>query len=182
MAGFDRGNRGGGGGGFKPRGGGFRSGNDRPKEMHDATCSSCGNACQVPFRPTGDKPVFCRDCFAKQGGGRELGRQAGDRGNSRGFEGDSPRYGGGAPMRSSAPYQAPSFVATSNAGNNELKKQLEQINVRLERLILAVQALAQAQQSAKLTAPVDNKSIDVVLRDAKKSATKKATKKVSKKQ
>ena len=58
----------------------------------------------------------------------------------------------------------------------------EKINVKLERLILAVQALAQAQQSAKLTAPVDNKSIDVVLRDAKKSATKKATKKVSKKQ
>lgn len=50
------------------RGGGFRSrGNDDYKPtMHDAVCSSCGKDCQVPFRPTGEKPVYCRDCFQKE--------------------------------------------------------------------------------------------------------------------
>jgi CxxC-x17-CxxC domain-containing protein len=59
-------NRGGGGfnrGGF---GGGKRF---PPKQMHDATCSECGADCQLPFRPTGDRPVFCSNCFDKQGNG-----------------------------------------------------------------------------------------------------------------
>lgn len=45
---------------------GFDRGGDRdrrPIEMHKATCSTCGNACEVPFRPDGSKPVLCRDCF-----------------------------------------------------------------------------------------------------------------------
>jgi len=46
------------GGGYSG-GGGF----DRPREMHDATCARCGNETQVPFRPTGARPVYCSDCF-----------------------------------------------------------------------------------------------------------------------
>lgn len=60
---------------FGGRSGGFgggRGGFDRerrgPMEMHDATCAKCGKACQVPFRPTGDKPVFCSACFETNGG------------------------------------------------------------------------------------------------------------------
>jgi len=37
--------------------------NDRPREMHKATCSDCGKECEVPFKPSGDKPVRCRECF-----------------------------------------------------------------------------------------------------------------------
>ena len=37
--------------------------NRRSSEMHDVTCSKCGKKCQVPFKPTGDKPVYCDDCF-----------------------------------------------------------------------------------------------------------------------
>jgi len=37
--------------------------NDGPKEMFDAKCADCGNDCQIPFRPRGDKPVYCRECF-----------------------------------------------------------------------------------------------------------------------
>ncbi|MBI1834020.1 MAG: hypothetical protein HYR90_04320 [Candidatus Andersenbacteria bacterium] len=36
------------------------------REMHDATCAECGNATQVPFKPSGERPVYCRDCFAKR--------------------------------------------------------------------------------------------------------------------
>src|SRR3989344_5546265 len=43
-------------------------GRRRPLEMHDVTCDKCGKQCQVPFKPTGDKPVFCSDCFRKNEG------------------------------------------------------------------------------------------------------------------
>ncbi len=45
------------------RGRSFSSG---PREMHKATCSECGKECEVPFKPTEGRPVFCRDCFAKK--------------------------------------------------------------------------------------------------------------------
>jgi CxxC-x17-CxxC domain-containing protein len=44
-------------------GGGYSSG---PREMHSATCASCGKEAQVPFVPRGDKPVYCSDCFQQQ--------------------------------------------------------------------------------------------------------------------
>ena len=42
--------------------GGF---NNQPREMHDATCAACGVETQVPFRPSNDRPVYCRDCFSQ---------------------------------------------------------------------------------------------------------------------
>ncbi|MEK6836550.1 MAG: CxxC-x17-CxxC domain-containing protein, partial [Nanoarchaeota archaeon] len=67
-----------GGRGFGGDRGGFsrdRNSERRSVEMYDATCSKCNKKCQVPFRPTGSKPVFCSECFGQQG-------DRGDRGNS----------------------------------------------------------------------------------------------------
>lgn len=68
---FGGGSRGGFGGGR----GGFRGGrdrdsgfSDRPREMHDATCDKCKKQCQVPFRPSGGKPIYCSDCFRSNEG------------------------------------------------------------------------------------------------------------------
>ena len=36
-----------------------------PREYHDAVCTSCGKECKVPFAPSGDRPVYCSECFAK---------------------------------------------------------------------------------------------------------------------
>lgn len=44
-------------------GGGFNRG---PREMHKAVCAECKQECEVPFKPSGDRPVFCKDCFAKK--------------------------------------------------------------------------------------------------------------------
>jgi CxxC-x17-CxxC domain-containing protein len=52
------GGRGGGGGG----GGGYGSGS---RQMYPAVCADCGQQTEVPFEPRGDRPVYCRDCFAK---------------------------------------------------------------------------------------------------------------------
>ena len=86
--GFNRGNSSGGGrfgrgsGSFGGNrgGGGFRKDRDSdrwPREMHDATCSRCGNKCQVPFKPTGSKPVFCSDCFRQNESGNTFGANRG---------------------------------------------------------------------------------------------------------
>ncbi|MEK7497753.1 MAG: CxxC-x17-CxxC domain-containing protein [Patescibacteria group bacterium] len=126
MGNYDRNDRGGNRGGYAPRGrssfggsrgfdrGGGRSfdrGGDR--QMFDAICSNCGKACQVPFRPTGEKPVYCSDCFEKMGGGN-----------------DSPRSGGfDRPARPDFSSRAPAPSVDQN------KAQFEAINAKLDRLI-----------------------------------------------
>ena len=50
-----------GGGGFG--GGGF---SNRPREMHKTICADCKQECEVPFKPSGDRPVYCKDCFSKR--------------------------------------------------------------------------------------------------------------------
>lgn len=52
---------------FNRGGGGFRR-NFGPREMHKATCAECGKECEVPFKPTEGRDVFCRDCFMKKKG------------------------------------------------------------------------------------------------------------------
>ena len=48
------------------RGGGARG--DRATEWYTTVCSNCGGEAKVPFKPRGDKPVLCNNCFK---GGRQ---------------------------------------------------------------------------------------------------------------
>jgi len=41
-------------------------GSSRQRQMHPATCAQCGKATEVPFLPSGDRPVYCSDCFSKR--------------------------------------------------------------------------------------------------------------------
>lgn len=59
--GFGGGPRGG-GRGFGGGGGGGRFQREE-RQMFEAVCNTCGNDCQVPFRPTGERPVLCNNCF-----------------------------------------------------------------------------------------------------------------------
>lgn len=40
------------------------------QEMFRATCAECGDSCEVPFKPTWEKPVYCSDCFRDMEWGR----------------------------------------------------------------------------------------------------------------
>ncbi len=40
-------------------------GGSGPREMHPVVCARCGMDTTVPFVPSGDKPVYCSDCFSK---------------------------------------------------------------------------------------------------------------------
>ena len=117
--GRDRDNRGGFGGnrsgGFNRggRGGGRGFGGERRFEMHDAICSNCGKECKVPFRPTGDKPVLCSDCFRQKENGSN---------SSRSFDRDKPRQS-----------------SQSQAGVSP--EQFKQINTKLDRILKVLENL-----------------------------------------
>lgn len=49
----------------RAQGGGRPSGGTGRREMFPAVCAACGAQTQVPFRPSNDRPVYCRDCFDK---------------------------------------------------------------------------------------------------------------------
>jgi CxxC-x17-CxxC domain-containing protein len=49
-------------------------GGNRP--MFTAVCAECGTETQVPFQPSGDRPVYCRDCFQARKGGSPGGARA----------------------------------------------------------------------------------------------------------
>lgn len=44
---------------FKKKDFGFK------REMHKAVCADCGKECEVPFKPDGRRPVYCKECFQK---------------------------------------------------------------------------------------------------------------------
>lgn len=57
-----------------------------PRDLHDAVCSDCNMATQVPFKPNGFSPVFCRNCFPRHRQ-QKLRLQRPDRGRQ------APRHG-----------------------------------------------------------------------------------------
>jgi CxxC-x17-CxxC domain-containing protein len=61
-----RGGGGGGGGGPRGGGGGGGGGGGPAREYFVAICGECGKEAQLPFKPRGDRPVYCSDCFSKR--------------------------------------------------------------------------------------------------------------------
>ncbi len=47
------------------RRGGFRGGRGfgGPREMHKAICADCNQESEVPFVPSGNRPVYCKECY-----------------------------------------------------------------------------------------------------------------------
>ena len=119
----DRDQRGGGsfgggsyGGPRRSFGGGSRGGYGaerrfEEKRMFDAQCNKCGNDCQVPFRPTGQKPVYCSNCFVK------------------------PEYAG---SRDSFGGRTSGSSAGANLDMKKINDQLKQLNAKLDLLIEAI--------------------------------------------
>ncbi len=114
----DRGGFGGGGGNFDG-GRKFSDRSDGPRQMHQAVCNECGQNCEVPFKPTGDRPVFCSNCFKSQNKDnlRFASKSFGGGGRSSNFSGNS---GGNA------------GVNTSGA---VAKAQLEALNAKLDKIL-----------------------------------------------
>lgn len=57
-----------------------------PRQMYPAVCAQCGKETEVPFKPSGDRPVYCSDCYRQQNPSRSSG------GSSRGGYRSSSRW------------------------------------------------------------------------------------------
>lgn len=107
---------------------GFGIGGDRDgsrRDMHKAVCSDCGNNCEVPFRPTGDKPIFCSGCFKSKRDGSQ--RDSRD-GRDRGFGDRKPRPNFG---------ERPSYQGGGKDTTN-YKSQFEMLNAKLDTILKAI--------------------------------------------
>ena len=62
----------------------------RERSFTKAICAECNTECEVPFRPTGDRPVYCKDCFSKRKEGASAGGDR-DRGSFKPKFDRSPR-------------------------------------------------------------------------------------------
>ena len=36
------------------------------RQMYQAICADCKKECSIPFKPSGDRPVYCQDCFSRR--------------------------------------------------------------------------------------------------------------------
>jgi hypothetical protein len=118
------------------------------------------------------KPIYCKEHFISKDGG-----QRGDRRDDRG--GDRfPKRDFVTSSHASAGASAPAFNAAKGAdkspAHDQMTKQLESVNTKLERLIAAVEGLASALKPAP-------EVVEVAEVAAPKKAAKVAKKKASKK-
>lgn len=105
MADYRRNNRSGGNRNFgRPR---F---NRERSEMFSATCANCGKQCEVPFRPTGNKPVLCRECFQ----------------NSR--SSDSRRF-------EERGFDRPRFDRDNNQNRPNYQVQFDELNAKVDKIL-----------------------------------------------
>jgi len=50
---------------------GDRDNNFRERNFTKVICSDCKKECEVPFKPSGDRPVYCKECFSKRKDNRD---------------------------------------------------------------------------------------------------------------
>jgi CxxC-x17-CxxC domain-containing protein len=113
---FGGGNRG--GSSFGGNRGGFNRGRE-DRQMFDAVCDKCGKDCQVPFQPTGEKPVYCSNCFEKTSG-RDGGNERSFGGGNRDFGGSNRRF----EQRDTKDYQ-----------RDNARSEIESLNKKMDKII-----------------------------------------------
>ncbi len=152
---------------FGDRGGARRTdsrGFDAPKELYKTSCAKCQNACEVPFRPNGMKPVYCKDCFV-----RDDERAPRDSFQKKSFGNDRPSYGSDrAPARATP--AAPDYRIDA------ILKELQTVNAKLEALS---DQLSNSAYSSIISASVEKSELP--LKKVTKTAPVKKVTKVAKK-
>lgn len=94
------------------------------RELFSATCATCSKRCEVPFKPFGDKPVYCSDCFRANNdtsSSSSRGRDAGKRTFSKGDR--------------NSDYSKPKM---DEKKLDDIKRHLESVNYKLDKIIHAL--------------------------------------------
>ena len=175
----------------KSFGGNRRSGgrNSARPAMHQATCSECGQACEIPFRPSGDRPIFCSECFEKKNGGSFKSRPS-NFGNDRRdrFSFEDKQMHRAVCAKCGQDCQVP-FLPTAGkpvfcdncfgkGGNNtkdsgEVRQQIKMLNTKLDQLIKILTPSVVAKKTTKLK--IESKAVAKVAVKAKVKVPKKKT-------
>jgi CxxC-x17-CxxC domain-containing protein len=127
-------------------------------QMHKAVCDECGENCEIPFRPTGDRPIYCSNCFSDKGGGNDRGFR--DRNQGRRFDRDRrPRN-------------------DSHRERADYKSDFEQLNIKLDKIIrlMTTETVSEDKEKVKKTKKAEKKKVDTVA--LKKVVDKVTTKKL----
>ncbi len=186
------------GGGGRGRSFGGRS--ERP-EMFDAVCDQCGKDCRVPFRPSGDKPIYCSECFEskREDGGRDDRggrfesrdrRPSFDRGGFRdreekqmftavcdqcGQECEVPfKPSSNKPIFCSKCFEGKEGNKSNGRGgcNCDCKAEIEALNKKLDKIISILEPI----KEVKATKKAIEKEVAEVVKEVKKTAKKVAKK------
>ena len=135
--------------------GGFSNNRGREdRQMFSAICDKCGAECQLPFRPTGEKPVYCSNCFEKTGGRDGGERNFGgnrDFGERRDFGGNNRRF----ESRDTKDYQ-----------QDNTRAEIEVINQKLYKIL---SILNSSKEFKKITLPTFEKKIEKKIKKIKKA-------------
>ncbi len=156
MENFIRNNR----SGRRGNGGGFAGRNSERSSMHGAVCSECGKDCEVPFKPTGSKPVFCSNCFSskrkeepRRFSGKDSGRfSSGDR---RMYKVVCDKCGKECEVPFKPTSDKPIYCnecfgkGGRDKGSDQTSKQFEMINAKLDKILKVL--------SPSISAEVDKK-------------------------
>lgn len=148
MSSYNRNSRSGGG---KYRGGDFRRRDSVPREMHRAVCDECGNNCEVPFRPSKDKPIYCSECFERKEGGDSGRSGRRDYVRSRGDDRDNT--------------------------NKQMLEQLTALNTKLNKILAVIEPKLEKKEAIK--GPEDKKVTKKTTPKVEKVEKVKTTKKKS---
>lgn len=177
MGNFNRNNRDSNKRDFRRRGPG---GKGMDRQMHKTTCSECGNECEVPFKPTGNKPVFCNNCFGKRRSTEP--RRSNDRNSRRSSYSDKRMYRvvcDSCGNQCEVPFQPTSgkpvycqqcFNKSSGSGSKNTeqhKEEFDKLNAKLDQVLKALTPVPPIE-----TAPTENKTPK-----PKKAVKKRASKK-----
>jgi len=110
--------------------------------LYDAVCDECGRDCQVPFRPSGEKPVYCRDCFEKREG-RDSNRPSRRSFRRRDF---SDRNAG-----------RPSQSSIDGRSISQLTEKIEILNTKLDKIISLLSSAGEKKTKLVKGRPKKNK-------------------------
>ena len=163
----------------------------RPLNMHRATCSACGKECELPFKPTGDKPVFCSNCFGSKAGSHRPGGRDFEKSHFQekrlfsaictecGSKCEVPfRPAGGKPVYCSNCFRKGD--TTGDKGTEQFKEQFHIVNAKLDTILNLLtpgfSAEVAGAQSATKRTRVPNPKKEAKEQMKKTASSKKAVK------
>lgn len=130
---------GGGFGGGRREFGGRRNFGNRDSgrsEMFMTVCDECGKDCEVPFKPTQGKPVYCSECFEERGNDR------------RDFS--NPRPSPDFRRPESRDFGRENRESKGGNDNGKLLEQFASLNSKLDRILNALESKNQPTTAAKI--------------------------------